>query len=85
MTTTAAIEMELPGAWRLVKESGWMPLGANGRMIDTDGWVVCQPHVLAYGHASDRIQRAETVGKTRRAAVAAFLARYPGDTAPVAR
>ena len=76
-TASATQEQRLPGQWRLIKASGWIPLGRNGRMIDTDGWLVVQPHVIAYANDSDRIQRAEGVARTPKGAVDAFFARYP--------
>jgi hypothetical protein len=77
MTTTQRLEATLPGAWRLVQVDGWMPLGRQGRLTDTSGWIVCQPHVLAYGMEQAQIDRAETCGRTAQAAVDAFHAKFP--------
>lgn len=83
MTEIDIAEAQLPGEWRLMKESGWLPLGADGRLIDTIGYVVMEPHVIAYGNDQDRINRGTAFGNTPDEAVAAFRARFP-DGAPKA-
>jgi hypothetical protein len=75
--SAAQAEAMLPGDWTLTRESGWFPLGENGRMVDVEAWCVVQPYVMSYGNADDRINRADTVGWTAGEAVARFLAKYP--------
>lgn len=74
----------LPGDWRLIKVTGWLPFGQNGRLIDTHGWAVMQPHVLAYANEADQIVRAEDLGQTARQAVEKFLRKFPDGNFPKA-
>jgi len=62
----------LPSDMAVFKVSGWLPI--DGRLIDTDGWIVAPADCAGYGHDDDAISRAVAVGKTRAAALKAYRA-----------
>ena len=78
--TVDEIDATLPGDLRLAEVSGWMPLGTEGKWIDTYGWVVAAGHAFAYGHVQDTIDRASGWGFTPAAAVADFRRRVASDS-----